>query len=79
MEPFKATASNEQQQATREAIESLVEDMSFNSSIHFESSPTKFSKRKRNNQQVNKNNAIETTVLLVSNGLLRNIIDYASA
>ena len=67
MGPFKVTATSEQKQATRHAMSNLAQDMSFSSSIHFDSSPSKSKRRDHTNQQLayTANAAIETAVLMV--------------
>jgi len=70
MDPFKITATSEQKQETRSAMNNLVDDMSFNSSIHFDSSPNKSIRRHMDmdtSQQLAHTSSIEATVLMVSN------------
>lgn len=69
MDPFKLTASSAQKQATRNALNHLVDDMSFDSSIHFDSSPDKNGKRVKNdNNQLSNTSTIEASVLMVCFG-----------
>ena len=66
MGPFKETISNERKDATRQAIDGLIDDMSMGSSIHFSSSPQKYKKKEDIDSSLVRKASIENTVLMVS-------------
>lgn len=65
MDPFKITATSEQKQDTRSAMNSLMEDMSYDSTIRFESPGNTRTKRGSESRQLTHTTSIEAEVLKV--------------